>query len=175
MNANHTPTRMERFLNRLLDHKTIVNCDRDPYLLRWYLFRTARVSCFIHKFIRSDEDRALHDHPWAFLVVPVWQGYVEHSDRRMDWNERMSWIIASMDKNGAFSPLPPEPLVATQRRVWPFWSARWRPATYRHRVELIKDQPSWSVFFHFKREREWGFHPAEGFTLWNKWWEDKCE
>lgn len=35
--------------------------------------------CFFHKFLRSDEDRALHNHPWDFIVIPVWRGYYEHN------------------------------------------------------------------------------------------------
>src|SRR5688500_17625240 len=68
-----------RILSAILPFKVIVNCARDPYLVRWYLFRSGPVSIFIHKFVRSDEDRALHDHPWAFLVIPIWRGYIEHS------------------------------------------------------------------------------------------------
>jgi hypothetical protein len=36
--------------------------------------------------------------------------------------------------------------------------------------------PSWSLFFHFKRVRDWGFwDKATGFIQWNKWWQEKCE
>lgn len=136
-------------LNRILKKKVIVNCDRDPYLHRWYVFQSDRVALFVHKFVRSDEDRALHDHPWSFLVIPVWRGYIEHNDRG-------------------------------RVRVLPLLGIRLRPATYRHRVELLSDKtgaplPSWSIFFRFRRVRDWGFWPKEGFTLWNKWWQDKCE
>lgn len=184
MNAIHTPTRMERILNILLDHKVIVNCDRDPYLLRWYLFKTARVSCFIHKFIRSDEDRALHDHPWAFLVIPIWRGYIEYSSwklrevalhRGLVFESVKGWTVIGEPPNQRGVPPSNEQMVTIKKRIWPLWSTRYRAATYCHRVEIIEDRPSWSIFFHFKRERDWGFHPAEGFTLWNKWWQDKCE
>ena len=70
-----------KLLNKLLDGRVIINCDGDPYLLRWYLLRTKPVAIYIHKFVRSDEDRALHDHPWDFIVIPIWQGYYEFSDK----------------------------------------------------------------------------------------------
>lgn len=166
-----------RLLNRLFDHRVIINCEREPYLLRWYVLRTKRFSLFIHKFVRSDEDRALHDHPWAFLVIPIWRGYVEHSDREQTLRERVlrmnEWVetkegMDSLRKRRDFRP-------AVVRRVWPLISAKYRPAQYRHRVELINGKPSWSIFFHFTKTREWGFYPAEGFVQWNKWWQKNCE
>ena len=156
-------TFIERILNRILDHKVIVNCERQPYLHRWYLFRTRRVACFIHKFIRSDEDRALHDHPWDFLVIPIWRGYIEHSDRPIT----PPWFRAN--------PMHPDNRVAVIRRIWPLISARFRRGEYRHRVELVGGRPAWSIFFRFSERRTWGFWPREGFTDWNKWWQEKCE
>lgn len=143
---------IERILNRLLQHKVIVNCEREPYLHRWYLLRTKRVGIFIHKFVRSDEDRALHDHPWNFIVVPLWRGYVEHSEEQHHC--------------GTF---------AIQRRVRPLISARFRSAEYRHRVELIDDVPAWSLFIRFTECRTWGFWPNQVFIAWNKWWQNNCE
>jgi hypothetical protein len=172
-------TFITRFLCSLFPYKVIENCDHDPYLVRWYVLRTKWVSLFIHKFIRSDEDRALHDHPWSFLVIPLWRGYIEHTS----------------------DPVQMGPFIASrQRRVYPILGTRYRHATFRHRVELLKgyrplpvpsdlvevthidsdgepmlELPAWSLFFHFKREREWGFHLPEGFVYWRKFWEDKCE
>lgn len=135
---------IERLLNRLFEKKVIVNCERSPYLHRWYVLRTKRVSIFVHRFVRSDEDRALHDHPWNFIVIPLWRGCREHNDRGV-------------------------------RSVRPLFGTRFRGAEYRHRVELRDGKPAWSLFIRFAKRREWGFWPKEGFTLWNKWWQDKCE
>lgn len=49
-----------RILNRLFKHRVIVNCDHDPYLTRWFLFRSMPLALYLHVFHRSDEDRALH-------------------------------------------------------------------------------------------------------------------
>ena len=146
-------------LNRLFDYRVIVNCDRDPYLHRWYLFRSERLGIFLHKFVRSDEDRALHDHPWAFVVIPLWRGYIEHSDVRV--RHDLTNVV--------------EVRMNVHRRVWPILGTRYRPATYRHRVELVGGRPSWSLFFRFKKIRFWGFWPKTGFVDWQKWWNDLCE
>jgi hypothetical protein len=154
---------IERILDHLFKHRTIVNCDRDAYLFRWYVFKTKRITLFIHKFIRSDEDRALHDHPWSFLVIPIWQGYIEHSDLPCG---------CFMCRN---HPTMPPYRMTVKRRVWPILGSRFRHGTYRHRVELIEDKPAWSLFFHFTEFRDWGFHMPDGFVQWAKFWRDKCE
>lgn len=56
-----------------------VGADFDPYLLRWYLIKRNRVSnVYLHQFIRSDEDRALHDHMYANVSLILGGSYVEH-------------------------------------------------------------------------------------------------
>ncbi len=169
-------------LNRLLTHRNIVNCDRDIYLRRWYLVRTPWFAIFLHKFERSDEDRALHDHPWPFIVIPIWRGYIEHSSR-----------IVIDDEFG----IPTQAREPQTNRVYPILGTRFRPATYRHRVELFmeytntqspwdaegvmtpeptgRELPSWSLFIRFKSCRDWGFWMPQGFVGWRDWWKDNCE
>lgn len=153
---------VESILDRLFEKKVIVNCERKPYLHRWYVFRTERISLFIHKFVRSDEDRALHDHPWGFFVLPIWRGYIEHHDPKCE----------ACKNNGGRCLLDGK---SHSRRVHPIIGARLRTALYRHRVELIGNKPAWSLFIRFKKIREWGFWMPEGFVQWNKFWQDKCE
>lgn len=150
---------IERLLNKLFEVTVIVNCDRDPYLYRWYVVRTKWIALFIHRFIRGDEDRALHDHPWNFLVIPIWRGYIEHSDRPfIMWNGQSSeWKR-----------------VKVVRRVYPILGARFRRATYRHRVQLIDGKCSWSLFVRFRKCRDWGFWNPD-FIQWQRWWAEKCE
>lgn len=123
--------------------RTIVNCNREPYLKRWYVFRTNPFAIFIHRFFRSDEDRALHDHPWSFITFIIWRGYNEYQ------------------ADGV-------------HRRWPL-TVHYRPATHRHRVELIDGKPCWTIVFRFREHRMWGFWEKSGFIPWNKWWQNNCE
>lgn len=52
----------------------------DPlYLERWILFPYNKFfNVYIHKFHRSDDDRALHDHPWFNLSFILTGEYLEH-------------------------------------------------------------------------------------------------
>lgn len=166
---------LERILDRFFERKVIVNCAREPYLFRWYLIRTKRLGLFVHKFVRSDEDRALHDHPWSFLVIPLWGGYVEHSDRLILTKRGRQRAMREFVLNPDFLEMILSQREPVKRRVWPLISTRYRDTTYRHRVELINGRPSWSLFFRFTKTREWGFWPKDGFIQWNKWWQEKCE
>jgi hypothetical protein len=47
----------------------IIGGDDDPYMLRWKLIVTPWVRVYLHRFIRSDDDRALHDHPASNLSI----------------------------------------------------------------------------------------------------------
>ena len=51
----------------------------DPYMLRWYLLpRNRWFNIYLHKFLRSDDDRALHDHPWPSLSLVLCGCGIEH-------------------------------------------------------------------------------------------------
>lgn len=42
----------------------------DPYMERWWLIpRNRFFNIYLHRFWRSDDDRALHDHPWVNLSI----------------------------------------------------------------------------------------------------------
>jgi hypothetical protein len=101
---------VERILDRLFDYQEIkagCEADNDPlrpvYLKRWYIVkrddpdrsagvfrgpgrsRTIHlggngVQLYLHKIMRSDADRELHDHPWAFASLILWRGYHEETE-----------------------------------------------------------------------------------------------
>ena len=56
---------------------TITGRDGTPYLRRFYLLKTRRLSIYVHEILRSDEDRELHDHPWDFTSIILSGSYLE--------------------------------------------------------------------------------------------------
>lgn len=54
-----------------------VGPDHEPYLERWWLKREPEGSIYVHRFLRSDDDRALHDHPWDSVSIVLAGRYVE--------------------------------------------------------------------------------------------------
>ena len=113
-----------------------------PYLLRWFLIpRNPIFNVYVHCFLRSDDDRALHDHPWVNLSILLSGEYVEHQIAAGGINTR-------------------------SRRVAGDWY--FRPSgKIAHRVEI--DKPCWSLFITGPRYRTWGFHcPEQGWIPWQR-------
>ncbi len=50
----------------------------DNYLRRWWIVpRNTLSNVYLHEFRRSDDDRALHDHPWSSTSIVIAGSYVE--------------------------------------------------------------------------------------------------
>lgn len=67
-------------------------CDRTKgtLLVRYFLLHTRPISVFLHHLMLSDEDRALHDHPWSFITILLSNGYWEHTTTERIWRRRFS-------------------------------------------------------------------------------------
>lgn len=152
-------TAVERFLDWLFDGKNIDGCkDPRPLMTRWRILSTPWFHVKLHKFHRSDEDRELHDHPWAFVSLILWGGYTEVRPpievRRMLLDEQHGiehgWR-ASIDDVERIRYGPGSVLI--------------RPARWTHRIELTKNA-SYSLVIVFPKVREWGFHCIGGWTDW---------
>jgi len=132
-------------------HFVIGNAN-SPYLLRWYLIpRNPWLNVYLHKFLRDDDDRALHDHPWWFVSFLIWGRYDE---------------IVSDDGTQAIYRNAP--------------SVAFRKAEHRHRVVLPRvididetgkpvesRKPAWTIIVTGSKTREWGFWCPNGFVPWN--------
>lgn len=76
---------------KLITKKTIYGCDArgdgdSAYMTRYSLPRIGPLRLAVHVFHRSDADD-LHDHPWAFMSIVLWRGYIEQTDsgRKRKW------------------------------------------------------------------------------------------
>ena len=49
-----------------------------PYVIRWKI-ETRIGSLRLHRWVKPDDDRAFHDHPWWFLTVVLHGGYTDRS------------------------------------------------------------------------------------------------
>jgi hypothetical protein len=50
------------------------------YMRRWFIRRDKeRGNIYLHNILRSDDDRALHDHPWSSLSMILEGSYLEHT------------------------------------------------------------------------------------------------
>lgn len=124
----------------------VIGREPDAYLRRWWIIpRNRWFNIYLHQFLRSDDDRALHDHPWPNLSILLVGSYTEHT-------------ISAGGVN--------------VRKVYPQGSFKFRRATAAHRVEL-HDGPSWSLFITGPVIREWGFHCPHGWRPWREFVDDR--
>lgn len=50
------------------------------YLRRWWVVpRNAHCNVYLHDIRQSDDDRALHDHPWVNRSLLIFGRYIEHT------------------------------------------------------------------------------------------------
>lgn len=127
-----------------------------PYLARLTLIRTPWFQVLFHKFLISDDD-CLHDHPWPFLSLILWGGYWEwcrYEDIPLRQQEKLNfqYLERRLALNGELQ---------VKRRYNP-GSLLYRPAEWRHRVEI--DKPAYSMVITFKKSRTWGFWTKAGFV-----------
>lgn len=112
-----------------------------PYIRRWWVIPRNRLfNIYLHEFLRSDDDRALHDHPWLNASILLRGSYVEHT----------------IEAGGI-----------NQRRPRRAGNIVFRRAKCAHRIEI--DAPCWSLFITGPIVRQWGFHcPDSGWVHWKK-------
>lgn len=111
------------------------------YMFRWWVIQRNRwFNIYLHHIVRSDEDRALHDHPWWNVSILLEGGYVEHTIAAGGINMRTMRLVGDL----AF-----------------------RLGQAAHRLELIDGRPCWTLFVTGPRFRRWGFHcPLAGWVFW---------
>lgn len=112
------------------------------YLKRWYVIpRNRFLNIYLHRFGRSDEDRALHDHPWLFNASIVLDGWLTEHTIDAGGIARRDYLSGGD------------------------WRFRWGPSP--HRLEL-SGQYAWTLFITGPRVRNWGFHCPDEWVPWQR-------
>lgn len=117
------------------------------YMFRWWIWRVRWLSSlYLNEMHRSDDDRALHDHPWLNASIILEGGYFEH----MPGGKRV-WRA-------------PGDIVI-----------RWK-GSWLHRLELATEngvtRTALSLFFTGPARRRWGFNDPQYGWIDARDWED---
>ena len=115
----------------------VVSNEHGPYLHRWYLLPHNRFrNIYLHRFVQSDDDEALHDRPWWFVTLVLAGRYREITESGA--RERRPGGIARReaahrhrvellrDATGAEKPCWTLVLTGPNERTWGFWCDRGR-------------------------------------------------
>ena len=126
----------------------VIGGELHPYLRRWWVIpRNRFLNVYLHQFLRSDDDRALHDHPWANCSILLRGSYIEHTETG---RRELQAPSVRLRLSGKFA----HRIELLERRVAP-WPA-------------FAPQPCWTLFITGPRYREWGFLCPQGWVHWKR-------
>lgn len=118
----------------------IIGGAENPYMNRWRVVpRNLAGNAHLHEYIRDDDDRALHDHPWWSLSLCLRGRLVEVYRRRG---------------------------TTLRREILP-GSLVFRSGRFAHRLE-VPEPGSLTLFLTGPRFREWGFYCPQGWRHWRE-------
>jgi hypothetical protein len=117
----------------------------NPYMRRWHVIpRNPVFNIYFHHFLRSDDDRALHDHPW--------------------WN--ISWLL-----DGSYDEITSR---GSTRRSAGACKFRFAKDSHRiallsdggEQGSGNMESPVWTLFITGPKFRKWGFWCPKGWVRW---------
>ena len=116
----------------------IIGPRHNPQTVRWHIFVWRGWQLSLHKWLRSDSDRAPHDHKADNLSIILGGGYFE-TIRTFVWqNGKMAYHD-------------------TEHFRWPL-IPYFRKAETPHRVTLPSDgKPVWTLWLRWPPRRRWGY------------------
>lgn len=136
--------------------------DGELYMERWWLVKPDGVKpeweqmrggrfkdwgVRVHRILRSDLDRELHDHPWPNVSIVLRGGYAEILPT--DPGQAAKW------DNAHFISKWRSPGSVVRRK-----------SGDRHRIYIPEGQEAWTIFITGPWERDWGFYTRTGWQYW---------
>lgn len=127
--------------------------DGKVYLDRWGLQAPRIGGIFLHRMDAPDPGLDLHDHPWTFLSIILWGGYIE---------ERALCRSAPLLAHAAEVLDDKIPRGETvERRRWLSW--RVMRLDQCHRITALTRPRVWSLVIVGPYRRSWGFYLPRGY------------
>lgn len=110
----------------------LINLDSGPYLERYYLGQLFGITFYLHRFVSSDSERHLHNHPWGWGGSLILCGSYEE--------ERAIDLCPAASPSGCLT-------IRTRRR--------WYNQVNGNTIHRIHDAApgTWTLFFHGERTR----------------------
>ncbi len=145
--------------------------DIDGYMERVWVVRAKpgsnRYACRIHWLLRSDQDRALHNHPWRNTSVILKGGYWELTkiaEPDLGYARQLRWMSLISAIAGDDTCLTSDHIRGLKADGI-FWrgvgAIVQRSAEDAHRLILPPGRTSLSLFFTGPKTQDWGFFPEE--------------
>ena len=150
---------MQRLADAIIGHaKKHPYFHLEGYMQRFWVLKPRKwlpLSIRVHHILRSDNERHLHDHPWASCSVILRGGY---------WEE----VPVSQHQHPEMDQYPSQRVLKERRPG----SIVLRLATDRHRLIVPPGKDCWSLFIMLGKQRQWGFYPPKGWVYWREYMND---
>lgn len=124
------------WLSGYLKCKLIKGDEGQPYLERYMLARWGKNgehTIFLHRFLDSDSDKGIHDHPWDSKSFILTGGY---NEKRLVKDNGIEKVITRNVKPLTFNIIKKDDF---------------------HQIILKPKTPAWTLFYHGPRVKHWGF------------------
>lgn len=111
------------------------------YMERYWILpykRFVPIAARLHHILRSDDDRAFHDHPWPYLTIILRGGYTE--------------VRPVYDTDGIY--------LGESRQWRGAGTVLFRSAKSWHRLEVPEGETAWTLFITGPKRQRWGFMVA---------------
>lgn len=91
-----------------------------PYLERYFVFALFGIRIYLHRFVGSDPDRGLHDHPWRWALSLVLLGWYWEATRQYAQMRKVRWwnFLTGDTFHRVILIADGPPAVCTPKEVW---------------------------------------------------------
>lgn len=129
----------------------------DEYLVRLRVVSTPWLGVYLHRIIRPDAERHVHDHPWPFASLVLRGGYTE--------------VIVRGTARTVAGVLGGGTIVQGTRR-WRRGSFHRMPLDMAHRIVHVEPRTVTLVLVG-RKVRDWGFWTDDGWVRWDEYLTDE--
>jgi hypothetical protein len=135
---------------KLAPHRygNIADAKGDLYMERGWVIKprwwTLDCSARVHRTVRSDADRHMHDHPWFNISILLEGRYFE----RMPVSKDGAWRADGTEVEAGVYRSPGDIV--------------FRRASSRHRLEVLPGEEAYSLFIMGPWQQVWGFYTGPG-------------
>jgi len=145
---------ISRLLARLFRVENLRRTDGEVYMRRFVLLRLkSGRGIYLHNFLRNDDRRDPHDHTGRFISIGLKGGYVEDKGLSFIWEGQLGF----------------EGYCERFTAPW----IRTFPPNHIHIISLRPRQTCWTLIFHGKYVRPWGFTTNRGWVHWQEYLDEE--
>jgi hypothetical protein len=139
----------------------IIQAGGSVYMRRWYILRTRLFCIYAHEILRSDDDRALHDHVADNISIILLGDYIEHRIKQGGVHTKKLYTQGDVVFRRAST---------AHRLELRSEDSKLHPTEYHYLFSQVRTSaPPYSTLTLFIKGptiRKWGFHCPNGWRHW---------